>query len=199
MTTEEIFRYAEQLGISQTRLGEIIGRNKYFISNIKRGTSSLSNDEQQRLADYLQHYDALEKDLVNSANARPLKEGIMLPVYGVIACGEPCLATQNIVGYIPFKSDLVSTGEYFALKCRGNSMQPKINDGDTVVIKAQSDVDDGQIAVVLIDGEDATLKKIIHTSAGVMCIPFNANYEPKTYAESEIKILGRAIEVRAEL
>ena len=203
---DRILSLAKLQGVSQTHLCNLLGKSKHHLQNVKRGLSSLSEADLEVLAtalhtttDYLTYKsDVLGSFAVSESNI--LDDRYLIPVYGVIACGEPVLATQNILNYIPVSRQMVSTGKYFALVCHGDSMQPKIFDGDTVVIKAQSDVEDGQIAAILVNGEDATLKKIVHTDSGILVIPFNTSkYQPQLYPASAVTILGRAVEVRAEL
>ena len=82
-------------------------------------------------------------------------------VLGSIAAGTPIEAIQHEVDKVSLPEDLQKNGEYFGLKVKGDSMiEAGINDGDTVIIKKSSTADTGQIAVVLIDEQEATLKKI---------------------------------------
>lgn len=97
-----------------------------------------------------------------------------------------------------------SDGEYFGLQIKGHSMEPKISDGDIVIVRRQPDVDSGDIAVVLVNGDDATVKRVKKSPQGVTLIPSNPAYEPMYYTNAEIeslpvKILGRVVELRAKL
>lgn len=94
-------------------------------------------------------------------------------------------------------------GEYFALQIRGNSMEPKFSAGDVVIVRKQSDVNSGDIAVVLVNGDDATIKKIKKRPDGVMLIPNNPEFEPMFYSNQEIEelpvvVLGKVVELRAK-
>ena len=100
-------------------------------------------------------------------------------------------------------NDGASDGEYFGLQIKGHSMEPKISDGDIVIVRRQPDVDSGDIAVVLVNGDDATVKKVKKSPQGVTLIPSNPAYEPMYYTNAEIEslpvqILGRVVELRAK-
>lgn len=126
-------------------------------------------------------------------NIIPLPATRNIPLLGDIACGDPLLATENISDYI--KVD-VSIHADFALRCKGDSMiNARIFDGDIVYIRQQSDVDDGEIAAVLI-GDEATLKKVYRTENKLVLRPCNPMYDDIVYtgdALSEVHILGKAV------
>lgn len=126
-------------------------------------------------------------------NIIPLPNTKNIPLLGDIACGDPLLATENISDYI--KVD-VSIHADFALRCKGDSMiNARIFDGDIVYIRQQSDVDDGEIAAVLI-GDEATLKKVYRTENKLVLRPCNPMYDDLVYSNdalSEVHILGKAV------
>lgn len=144
-----------------------------------------------------------EKKLQALASVRELPDNVIqmppmrrVPHVGSIACGEPILAEQNIEGYdeVP---DWVKCD--FTLTCKGDSMTgARIHDGDIVCIKSQPEVESGQIAAVLIDGEfesEATLKRVRYIDGGVVLMPENTAFAPMIFvgAEAErVHILGLA-------
>lgn len=132
-----------------------------------------------------------EFNLSNNIISLPKTKNI--PLLGDIACGEPILATENISDYI--KVDLSIKAD-FALRCKGDSMiNARIFDGDIVYIRQQSDVDDGEIAAVLI-GEEATLKKVYKFENKLVLRPCNPMYDDLIYSNDTlngVKILGKAI------
>ena len=98
---------------------------------------------------------------------------------------------------------MATSGDYFALQVRGRSMEPRMKEGDVVIIRQQPDVDNGDIAIVLVNGNDATIKKIGKSSEGIMLVPTNPAFEPIFYNNREImelpvKILGKVVELRAK-
>lgn len=121
---------------------------------------------------------------------------VSIPLIGTVKAGYNYLARENIIGYIEVSKSVVNSGaECFALKVKGDSMQPVLYEDDIVIIKRQDDCEDGQIAVVLINGDEATIKKIKKSSSGIWLQPFNNNYDPLVFTNDEIesipvKIIG---------
>lgn len=134
-----------------------------------------------------------ELDLFSIPGIEPIPKMKKVPRLGTIACGEPILAEQNIDGYDLIEETIKCD---FTLKCKGDSMiNARIFDGDIVYIRQQSDVDDGEIAAVLINNE-ATLKKVFKTSDKLVLRACNPMYDDLVYTNSElenIRILGKAV------
>ncbi len=126
-------------------------------------------------------------------NIIPLPKTKKIPLLGTIACGEPILATENIDKYIEMPE---SVGGTFALTCKGDSMiNARIFDGDIVYIREQPDVEDGEIAAVLI-GEEATLKRVYKYPSKVVLRPENPLYDDMICSKeemNEVRILGKAV------
>lgn len=129
------------------------------------------------------------------SNLVPLKHIIKVPIIGRIACGSPILAEQNYEGQT-FCPDEVNAD--FALRCQGDSMiDANIQDGDIVFIKDTPEVENGEIAAVVV-GEEATLKKVYYHGDTVTLIPANSSYEPMVFKKDEIndiRICGKAVAV----
>ena len=129
-----------------------------------------------------------------------------IPVLGTIPAGIPIEAVEEIVDYEEISDDMARRGEYFALKVKGDSMIPIINDGDTVIVKKQDDADSGKICVVMINGDDATLKEIKKEPNGLWVLPRNpySNFKATFFTKEEIiktpvRIIGVAVEIRRSL
>ena len=145
---------------------------------------------------------ASANDIFNSFTPSVIKGGLdksksnssKVSVLGSIAAGTPIEAIQHEVDKVALPEDLQKNGEYFGLKVKGDSMiEAGINDGDTVIIKKTSAADTGQIAVVLIDEQEATLKRIRKKGNTIALEAANKNYDTKIYASNRIKIQGRLI------
>lgn len=141
-----------------------------------------------------------EADIKTSSNN---KTGFWIPVLGSVQAGIPIDAVQDIIDYEEITADMAETGEYFALQVRGSSMEPRIKDGDIVIVRQQPEVENGEIAIVLVNGNDATIKKIGKSSDGIMLVPNNPVFEPIFYnneeiAELPVVILGKVVELRAK-
>lgn len=113
-----------------------------------------------------------------------------VPVVGEIACGTPITAEENIDGFADLPDGVHAD---FALRCRGESMNPTFEDGDLVLIRQQPEVSDGQIAAVGINGE-ATLKHVYKQENGVLCVSDNPKYPPQFFpANSAPIVYGLAV------
>lgn len=128
--------------------------------------------------------------------------GVRIPILGRVVAGIPLEDITDIEGYEEITSKLAHTGEFFALRIKGRSMEPRIEDGDIVICKRQSDVESGDIAVVLINGDEATCKQIKKSPEGITLIGLNpVIYPPHFYSNKEIEdlpitVIGRVVESR---
>ncbi len=145
---------------------------------------------------------ASANDIFNSFTPSVIKGGLdkskinssKVSVLGSIAAGTPVEAIQHEVDKVALPEDLQKNGEYFGLRVKGDSMiDAGINNGDTVIIKKTSTADTGQIAVVLIDEQEATLKRIRKKGNTIALEAANKNYDTKIYASNRIKIQGRLV------
>ena len=145
---------------------------------------------------------ASANDIFNSFTPSVIKGGLdkskigssKVSILGKIAAGTPIEAIQQEVDQVSLPVELQKNGEHFGLKVKGDSMiEAGINDGDTVVIKKTSSADNGQIAVVLIDDQEATLKRIRKKGNTIALEAANPNYDTKIYAANRIKIQGKLV------
>ena len=119
------------------------------------------------------------------------------PLLGIVKAGYDYLASENIIGYINIDKDLPDPENYFALKVIGDSMQPVLYEDDIIVVHKQNDVESGQVGIVLIDDEEATIKKILKFNDYIELIAFNSYYPPKKlYKKDNFKIIGKVVEAR---
>ena len=131
------------------------------------------------------------------------KSGVRIPVYGSVAAGIPIEAITDIEDYEEITEDMASTGEFAALRIKGRSMEPRFTEGDVVIVRLQNTIESGDIAVVIVNGDEATCKKIKKTPEGVMLISTNPDFEPMFYTNKEIeekpvRIWGKVVELRAK-
>ena len=145
---------------------------------------------------------ASANDIFNSFTPSVIKGGLdktnkkssKVSVLGSIAAGTPIEAIQQEVDKVALPIDLQNNGEHFGLRIKGDSMiEAGINDGDTVIIKKAATADNGQIAVVLIDDQEATLKRIRKKGNTIALESANKNYDTKIYAANRIKIQGKLV------
>lgn len=140
--------------------------------------------------------------LLGDDNNTKNNKGIKIPVLGRIPAGIPIEAIQEILDYEEISEEMAKNGEYFALKVKGNSMSPEITDGEVAIVRKQEDADSGSICVIMVNGDEATLKRIKKSEQGITLIPTNsAEFNPIFYTNEEIeklpvRILGKVVETR---
>lgn len=128
---------------------------------------------------------------------------IKVPVLGTVRAGLPMEAVENILDYEEISEDMARQGDYFALQTKGDSMEPRIKEGDVVIVRKQPDVESGEVAIVLVNGDEATIKKVQKFNGGINLVPSNPAYEVKTYSNDDIEslpvsIIGKVVELRAK-
>lgn len=188
--------------ITQDELALKIGTTKQtiykyeneIVTNIPSQKIELISNALNTTPDYLMGWsDKSTDDLYSIPGINPIPKTYKRPRLGTIACGEPILAEENIETYDDIPDNIKCD---FTLVCKGDSMiNARINDGDIVYIKQQSQVDNGEIAAVLIDNE-ATLKRVYIYEDKVVHQPENTKYPPFVYTKEEmnnIRILGKAV------
>lgn len=189
--------------LSQEQLAAMTGyKDRTSIAKIEAGKVDLSQSKIIEFAkaldvtpSYLMGWNSSDDvDLTKIKGIMPLKKLRRIPILGQIACGNPILAEENYIGY--FTADDKYLDSDFCLYARGDSMTgAEIDDGDLVFIKKQSDVDDGEIAAVLIEDE-ATLKRVYKIAGNVQLRADNPNYPPIDLDGTQsVIILGRATHV----
>lgn len=124
-----------------------------------------------------------------------------IPVLGRVAAGIPIDAITDIVDWEEIPEEM--SGEYFALQIKGDSMEPKISDGDVVIVRQQDDAESGDTVIVTVNGDDATCKRLKKYSEGIALVSNNPAYEPMIFSRDDIsskpiRILGRVVELRAK-
>ena len=159
----------------------------------------------QMLADYfgVNKSDLIEDKSETTTEETFKRKGVKIPVLGEVAAGVPIEAIEDIIDYEEITEEMAQTGEFFGLKIKGDSMYPRICDGDVVIVRQQNSCDTGDVVVVLVNGEAATVKKIRKQKDGILLIPFNTSFEPMFFSNEEIQslpvnVIGKVIELRGK-
>ena len=185
-----------ELGLTMKQLGQKAGASESAVSRWEAGeTDNMKRTNIVKVADALHisplaflGYDISDKKTVES------------PIVGRVVAGTPIFAQENIEGMVEI-NERDSKGVMFALKAIGRSMEPRIQEGDLLIIHKQDDVESGDMAVILINGE-ATVKQVKKQAGGIMLIGFNQDvYEPHFYSNKQIeqlpiRIMGKVVESR---
>ena len=192
--------------MTMKELGAVVGLAESTISQYETGKREPDNETLLRLGeffntsvDYL-----LGREIIADSPPEPSVPGSKwIPVIGTIPAGTPVEAIEEILDYEEITPQMASQGEHFALKIKGQSMEPKISDGDVVIVRKQDDCENGEIAVALVNGDEATVKRIKKRPEGLMLIPSNPSYEPKFYSNEQVenlpvRIIGKVVELRAK-
>lgn len=193
--------------VNNTKQVDIVlktGIPKSTLNGYVKGSSLPNAGNLQKLADYFgvnkSDLDPRYKD-INIINVNKNTEFIKIPILGNIACGDPILAEENIEGYKKRLKEDLPTGELFYLVAQGDSMSPVIPNESLVLCRSQEDVENGEIAVVLLNGyEETTLKKVRKLSGTVILEPINQDYEPIIINRGNpARIIGKALEFTAKI
>lgn len=186
--------------ITQKDIAVIAGVFQQSVSNWLAGKLMPRMGAIEKIAEY---FDVAKSDLLEMKDGYESK-ATRIPVLGTVKAGIPITAVQEILDYEEISSEMARCGEYFALRIKGDSMEPRMHEGDVVIVKQQSTVDSGQIAIVLVNGDEATVKKVRFRNNGIELIAFNSYaYEPHFYSAEDIQrlpveIIGRVVELRAK-
>ena len=147
---------------------------------------------------------SIDSLMYNNGNEDNSSHGTKIPVLGRVQAGIPTSAISEILDYEEIPSDMAARGEYFGLLVRGDSMSPDLKDGDVVIVRCQEDVENGEMAIVAVNGDNATVKKVYKSTQGITLVPINPTYDTKMYTNDEImrlpvEIRGKVVELRRKI
>lgn len=180
-------------GLTLEEVGAKVGKSKSTIQRYESGhVSRLDNEMISKLADAVRVSPVY---LMGWTEINPTNT-VEIPILGDIACGDPITAEDNIIDYKSRIADDLPKGELFYLRAKGNSMSPEIRSGALVLCRQQPDVENGEIAAVLVNGNtEATLKKVRKIKDSILLEPINEDYEPYIVNEDNpATIIGKAVE-----
>lgn len=200
---ERIKEARKSAGLTQLELAKKTELSRSYIGDIEKDRYNPSVSTLQLIATATNT--PLEDLLPSTKTASPTGRGVRIPVLGRVVAGIPIEAVEEILDYEEITPELAATGEFFALKIRGHSMEPRMMEGDVVIVRRQDDVDSGDVAIVLVNGDEATVKRVKKQEDGITLIANNISvYEPHYYSNKEIeelpvRILGKVVELRGKL
>ena len=188
----------EQLNLSQEEVAHAIGVTKATVSQWEKG--DIANMKRDKISQLSKVLKVSPLSILGMEDVSSEKR-VLIPILGVINCGNPILAEENIEGYQEEIEETLPSGNLFYLRTKGDSMMPTIQENSKVLFRQQPSVEDGEIAAVLVNGDtEATLKRIKHQNGIVMLLADNSKYAPIIITpETPAKILGKAVKVSFDL
>ncbi|PTI88112.1 LexA family protein [Staphylococcus simulans] len=188
----------KELNLTLEQVGNLVGVGKSTVRKWETGDiENMKRDKIVKLAKALKvspSYIMGIEDEQPQLDTLPVKK---IPVVSKISAGLPIYSEENLIDYIYFATDkLNSDKEEFGLKVSGDSMDKIFQDGDIVVVEKDSVVENGQLGVVMINGYNATVKRVRYNGDQIILIPEsnNSSHYPQVYGgDDEVKIIGRVI------
>lgn len=197
-------------GITQGELAKQLSISRSTIGMYESGSREPDFETLELIADYFN----VDTDyLLGRTNkttyipvpksSRPHRKGVPIPVYGRVAAGVPIEMIEDIIDTEEITEEMARTGEFFALQIHGDSMEPRMKEGDVVIVRKQEDAESGETVIATVNGTDATCKRLRKYRDGIELIPTNPSYEPMFFSNKEVEekpvcILGRVVELRAK-
>ena len=187
-----------ELGLTMKQVADAVGVSEGTISRWESGDiANMRRDKIAALAKKL----LLSPAVIMGWEEKPDIRSRQIPVYGRVAAGIPIEAVENIIDFEEIPVDW--KGEYGCLIIKGDSMSPRILDGDRVVVKRQDDAESGDIVIAIINGHDGVCKKLIKHADGITLQSLNPAYDPMYFSrESQesvpVTIWGKVVELRGK-
>lgn len=189
----------ESRGLSQIQLGKIAGVTDKAVSTWERDEKVPRMGAVDKMVQYfgVTRSAILEDSPSRPAGAMPMPEMKKIPIVGAVRAGFGSLAYEDREGYD--YADVKNASEYFYLRVTGDSMAPTILEGDLALIHTQPDVESGEIAVVLVNGDEGTVKRVVKRPGALMLQPLNPAYSPLLITGEElrdVRIAGKVMEIK---
>jgi repressor LexA len=189
----------EAQGIKQLDLAKFLNVTQGTLSNWER---DIHDPDKGSLFALALKFNVSIDYILGKPNTPSSPRAIRVPVLGRIPAGIPLEAIEDVEDWEEIPADEATGGhEYFALRIQGDSMLPEYRSNDVVIFLKADTCNSGDECAVMVNGEDATFKKVIRKESGIVLQPLNTAYEPDVYTNEQIeslpvKVIGVAIELR---
>lgn len=199
MFWDRFIALCNEKGVTPSSVGRAIGLAPASVSGWKQGAGPRSTTI-RKLADYFGvPVESFHDGYREPGSSKPVR----IPVLGNVAAGIPIEAVTDIEDWEEIAPEMAAGGEYIALRIHGRSMEPRMLDGDVVIVRLQETINSGEIAIVSVNGDQATCKKVRITDHGLMLLPLNPDFEPMFYTPEQVeqlpvKIIGKVVELRGK-
>ena len=183
--------------VSQSELCNTLGIKMPTFSDWVNAKTYPRIDKIELMSNY---FGISKADLVEEHTSR-VKSSSIVKVYGRVAAGIPLEAIEDVIDEEEISEELARTGEFFGLRIAGDSMEPDIHNGDTVIVRKQDDAESDEIVIALVNGNDGVCKRLKKYADSIALISLNPSYEPMYFSNAEIeskpvRIIGRVVELR---
>lgn len=190
-----------QMAYTQEELAQKLGLQKSAIAKYENGR--VENIKRSVIADMANILECSPSYLMGWDEPTPSRKGVIINVLGRVAAGIPLEAIEDIIDTEEISEEMAKTGEFFGLQIDGDSMEPKFSKGDVVIVRKQNDAESGDIVIAMVNGDDATCKRLKKYQEGIALISTNPAYDPiyfsnKEIEEKPVRIIGKVVELRAK-
>lgn len=195
--------YLSQNNMTQLDLATLLGVGTTSVYNWCNGIKTPRMDKVDSMC---RIFNCKRSDLMedkSSTNGKTRTDSVLINVLGRVAAGIPLEAVEDIIDTEEISEDLARTGDFFGLQIHGDSMEPRICDGDVVIVRQQDDAESGDVVIALINGDDATCKRLRKYRDGIELIANNPTYSPMFFSNEDIvskpvRIIGKVVELRGK-
>lgn len=194
-TQEEL---ASKLGLQKSAIAKYENGR---VANMKRSVIAHMSEILECSPAYLMGWDNNVGPIASGTKRKG--PGVTINVLGRVAAGMPIEAIEDIIDTEEISEELAATGEFFGLQIHGNSMEPRMSEGDIVIVRQQDDAESGDIVIVTVNGHEATCKRLRKYRDGIELISNNPSYDPMFFSNEEIlekpvRVIGKVVELRAK-
>lgn len=197
MFIDKFRELCNQNNISMSAAADEIGVSRSTVTHWKKDGFYPNDNTLAKIAEYFSVSVEFLKDKEKA------KTQNLIPVLGIVRAGVPMYVEENIIDYEEISNEMAKDGEYYALRVKGDSMLPRFVDGDVVIVKKCETVENGEIAIVMVGQDEATIKRFYKTAVGVQLIATNPNFPAMTFTPEQVDTLpvtisGKVVELRAK-
>ena len=195
-----IKKFRKELNLTQSELAKKSNISRTYLSDVENDRYNPSLDTLKDIASAL----SLDTEILLTGQKQQNK-AVRIPVYESVSAGSPLLANDEVVDWAEIPSEKAINAEHFGLRVKGLSMYPVFQEGDLLIVRKQSDVDSVELAIVLVNGEEATFKEVRKEKGGIMLVGYNPSvFAPRFFDVEDIhtlpvNIIGKVVEFRREL
>ena len=203
MFSDNLKSVREKSGISQAALAKVLNVSQGTIGNWETGKRTPDAEMLKTISKYFRiTVDELignDREISNIRDVIPQDKVHMIPVYATVSAGFGAYAEDNIIDHLPMIIDnQYDVADTIGIRVKGDSMYPKIEDGDIIIVRKQESVDSGSVAVLLLDGEEGLVKKVEYGKDWIELHSFNPEYKTRRFEGADVlrlRVVGKVLKV----